>query len=48
MSAEEAERRIREAKEPYKLEILQSILARDPNASITIYHIGEKGHPMHW
>lgn len=48
VSAEEAERRIREAKEPYKLEILQSILARDPNASITIYHIGEKGHPMHW
>lgn len=41
VSAAEAEARIRAQGEPYKLEILQSILARDANASITIYHIGE-------
>lgn len=26
--------------EPYKIEILDGILAKDPNAPITIYHIG--------
>ncbi|KAG2486564.1 hypothetical protein HYH03_014734 [Edaphochlamys debaryana] len=41
VSPSEAESRIRAANEPYKLEILQSILQRDPNAPITIYHIGE-------
>ena len=29
------------AGEPYKLEILETILQRDPEAPITIYHIGE-------
>lgn len=48
MSAAEAEARIRAINEPYKLEILQGILAKDPNAPITIYHIGEQDHPMHW
>lgn len=28
------------AGEPYKLEILDSIVERDPDAPITIYHIG--------
>lgn len=41
MTAAEAEARIKAQGEPYKLEILQSILARDANALITIYHIGE-------
>ncbi|KAG2446313.1 hypothetical protein HXX76_000901 [Chlamydomonas incerta] len=41
VSAAEAEARIRAQGEPYKLEILQSILERDPNAPITIYHIGD-------
>ena len=27
--------------EPYKIEILDGILKKDPNAAITIYHIGE-------
>jgi threonyl-tRNA synthetase len=40
VSAEEAERRIREQEEPFKLEILESIVKRDPDAPITIYHIG--------
>lgn len=31
------------AGEPYKLEILDSILERDPQAPITIYHIGAAG-----
>jgi len=39
---EEAERRIKEINEPYKLEILESIVARDPDAAITIYHIGDR------
>ena len=31
------------AKEPFKLEILESILAREPTTpTITIYHIGEE------
>lgn len=48
VSASEAEARIKAANEPYKLEILESIRARDPNATITLYHIGERDHPMHW
>jgi hypothetical protein len=44
----EAEARIAAINEPYKMEILQSIRARDPEAAITIYHIGEKEHPAHW
>ncbi|KAG2433186.1 hypothetical protein HYH02_012728 [Chlamydomonas schloesseri] len=45
VSAAEAEARIRAQGEPYKLEILQSILERDPNAPITIYHIGDPNAP---
>lgn len=41
VDAAEAERRIRAAGEEYKLEILESIVARDASAPITIYHIGE-------
>ncbi|WIA09816.1 hypothetical protein OEZ85_009191 [Tetradesmus obliquus] len=48
LSPEEAEARIKAAGEPYKLEILESIRARDPTAPITIYHIGETDHPAHW
>ena len=43
VTPEEAERRIRAQGEPYKLEILESILERDPNAPITIWHTGEPG-----
>ena len=28
--------------EPYKIEILDDILAKDPSAPITIYHIGAR------
>lgn len=48
VSREEAEARIRAINEPYKLEILQSIVERYPEAPITIYHIGAKDHPQHW
>jgi len=48
VSADEAKARIEEQKEPYKLEILESIVARDPEAPITIYHIGEPGKPGAW
>eukprot|EP01024_Parvocaulis_polyphysoides_P051871 TRINITY_DN5119_c1_g1_i3.p2 TRINITY_DN5119_c1_g1~~TRINITY_DN5119_c1_g1_i3.p2 ORF type:complete len:162 (-),score=24.24 TRINITY_DN5119_c1_g1_i3:2-427(-) len=48
VSKEEAERRILEIGEDYKLEILQSIVERDPDAPITIYHIGEESNPEHW
>ncbi|KAK9817655.1 hypothetical protein WJX72_000237 [[Myrmecia] bisecta] len=48
LSVEEARRRIEEIQEPYKLEILDSILARDPSATITVYHIGDPGKPDHW
>ena len=41
ISREEAERRIKEINEPYKLELLESIVERDPDAPITIYHIGD-------
>ena len=43
VSPEEAARRIREQGEPYKLEILESILERDTGAPITIWHTGEPG-----
>lgn len=45
MTKDEAESRIRALGEPYKLEILQGIVEKDPSAPITIYHIGEPGHP---
>lgn len=48
VSADEAHARISAINEPYKLEILNSIRARDPDAPITIYHIGEKDNPAHW
>lgn len=48
VSADEAHARITAINEPYKLEILNSIRARDPDAPITIYHIGEKDNPAHW
>lgn len=48
VTAAEAETRIRAINEPYKLQILQSILARDPNQSITIYHIGDQADKQHW
>jgi len=41
VTVEEAKRRIEEINEPYKLEILESIVARDPEAMITIYHVGD-------
>lgn len=48
VTAEEARRRITELGEPYKLEILDSILERDASAPITIYHIGQPGDKEHW
>lgn len=48
LSPAEARERIASINEPYKLEILGSILERDPAAPITIYHIGENDHPAHW
>lgn len=45
---EEARRRINEIGEPYKLEILENILEKDPSAPITIYHIGNPGEPGSW
>ncbi|KAG1654230.1 hypothetical protein FOA52_005326 [Chlamydomonas sp. UWO 241] len=48
VSAEEAKVRISAQNEPYKLQILESILERTPDAAITIYHIGEKEDPKHW
>lgn len=48
VSVEEARARIAAQNEPYKAEILESIVTRDPNAAITIYHIGENEHPEHW
>lgn len=48
VSREEAERRIKEIKEPYKLEILESIAARNPGTPITIYHLGHEGEGEHW
>lgn len=34
--------RIEQAKEPFKLEILDSIIHRDPSAPISLYHIGKE------
>ncbi len=48
LSAEEARERIEAIGETYKLEILDSIVERDPNAPITIYHIGEPGEKGSW
>lgn len=48
MSKEEAQRRIQQINEPYKLEILDSIAARHPDAPITIYHLGHEGEGEHW
>ncbi|QDZ17666.1 threonyl-tRNA synthetase [Chloropicon primus] len=48
VSVEEARKRIDSNQEPYKLEILDSILARDPEAVITIWHTGEVGSDDHW
>ena len=49
VSKEEAEKRIKAIKEPYKLEILESIVARNPNDPITIYHLGQpEGEGEHW
>ncbi|MCW6035210.1 threonine--tRNA ligase [Spirulina subsalsa FACHB-351] len=39
VTREEAERRIQEIQEPYKLEILNEIIKQDP---ITLYHLGEE------
>lgn len=48
VSVEEARSRIRAIGETYKLEILDSIVAREPDAPITIYHIGEPGEKGSW
>lgn len=48
MSLQEAERRIKEMQEPYKLEILEGIAARNPDTPITIYHLGREGEGEHW
>mmetsp|Transcript_27832 Transcript_27832/g.78708 ORF Transcript_27832/g.78708 Transcript_27832/m.78708 type:complete len:565 (+) Transcript_27832:265-1959(+) len=48
VSEEEARSRITAMGETYKLEILDSIVAREPDAPITIYHIGEPGAEGSW
>eukprot|EP00887_Chlorella_sp_A99_P004027 scaffold11.g4027.t1 len=48
VSADAARARIEASCEPYKLEILEDIVARDAAASITIYHIGNPGDKDHW
>ena len=49
VSKEEAEERIKAIKEPYKLEILEGIVARHPKDPITIYHLGKQGgEGEHW
>jgi len=48
VSAEEARQRIEAINEPYKLEILESIVARSPDAPITIYHIGDEKSKTKW
>jgi len=48
LSFDEAKARIEAADEPYKLEILDSIVAKDPDAPITIFHIGEPGKANWW
>ncbi|KAK9839849.1 hypothetical protein WJX81_005869 [Elliptochloris bilobata] len=44
----EASQRIAAINEPYKQEILDGILARTPDAPITVYHIGGGEHKEHW
>ena len=44
----EAASRIAAAGEPYKAEILDTILRRDPAAPITLYHVGEPGAAGSW
>lgn len=48
VSPEEASARIAAVNEPYKQEILDGILARTPDAPITMYHIGGGEHAEHW
>ena len=48
MSPAEASQRIAAIHEPYKQEILDGILARTPDAPITVYHIGGGEHSEHW
>jgi len=48
VSVEEARKRIEAIGETYKLEILDSIVEKDPSAPITIYHIGEPGEKGSW
>ena len=48
VSVAEAEKRIKEIEEPYKLEIFESILERDPSAQITLWHTGETEDKDHW
>jgi len=48
VSYEEARRRIEAQDEPFKLEILETIVARDPAAPITIWHTGEPGDKRGW
>lgn len=42
------EARVRMAHEPYKLELVHDILAKDPDAKITLYHIGGVDSKQHW
>ena len=48
VTVDDARARIQAAGEPYKAEILDSIVSRDPAAPITIYHIGEPNAPGSW
>jgi len=48
VSVDEARRRIREIGEPYKEEILDSILERNPGAQITIWHTGRENEKFGW
>jgi len=48
VSVDEAQRRIREIGEPYKEEILDGILERDPDVQITIWHTGRENEKFHW
>eukprot|EP00193_Tetraselmis_chui_P004614 CAMPEP_0177767790 /NCGR_PEP_ID=MMETSP0491_2-20121128/9334_1 /TAXON_ID=63592 /ORGANISM="Tetraselmis chuii, Strain PLY429" /LENGTH=670 /DNA_ID=CAMNT_0019284471 /DNA_START=92 /DNA_END=2104 /DNA_ORIENTATION=- len=48
VAPEEARSRIEAIGEPYKIEILDSILAKDPTAPITIFHIGQPGEEGSW
>ena len=48
VSKEEAERRIKELGETYKLEILDGIVQRHPESTITIYHVGDESSEHRW